>query len=80
MKFRSEFFGPSAVHDWIFDNGPMPNTEDITEAVGQMIETWGRHETRFPYRRVAADWFRKLADAIERENKQAAEQVAREAA
>lgn len=79
MKFRSELGGPCEVHDWIFGSGPMPSSEDVASACYEMLETWARSRGRFS-RRICADWMRGLADAIERENKQAAEQVAREAA
>jgi len=79
MRFRFSVSGPYVVHDWIFNGGPKPGVRDITDAVQEMIE-WSNGAGGANRRRICADWLRKMADAVERGGKQAAEQVARGAA
>jgi len=78
MTYHSEF-SVTSVDDWVNGRGPKPCADFVIAAVTDMARAGATCQGGF-MRRIVADWFRKLADAIERENKQAAEQVAREAA
>lgn len=76
MRFR---FSADAVTRWVEGQGAKPCADEVAEVAARMTRAGVGSDSR-AFRQVASQFLRKLADAIERENKQAAEQVAKEAA